>query len=122
VSSEQPLYAPMWLVACTANLLSLLAACRCRPLPSASPNDPCLQADGSAEASAALVHFGWAPGARAAHAMFGAVAKYGETSSLVSGEQFISLRPCVGIRIVLIVVPGYEVSLFSSYHSSLWVV
>lgn len=44
------------------------------------------QAEGSAEASAALVHFGWAPGVRAAHAMFGAVARYGEQSTLVSGE------------------------------------
>lgn len=57
-----------------------------------------LQAEGSAEASAALVHFGWAPGARAAHAMFGAVAKYGEQSGLVTGGLVLmSPAPATGL-------------------------
>ena len=47
----------------------------------------CLQAEGAAEPVAALVHFGWAPAARAAHDMFGAVARFAQASQLVSGER-----------------------------------
>lgn len=41
------------------------------------------------------MHFGWAPGARAAHAMFSRVAKFGEESADVTGEGDILIPPRV---------------------------
>ena len=55
------------------------------PLPSLLRPPLAAQAEGGAAPTAALVHFGWAPAARAAHQMFGRVARFAEGSAQVTG-------------------------------------
>ncbi|KAL4419538.1 hypothetical protein ABPG77_006869, partial [Micractinium sp. CCAP 211/92] len=53
-----------------------------------------IKAEGGDAPTAALVHFGWAPAARCAHQMFGAVARFAEASSQVSVDDFELLSDC----------------------------
>jgi hypothetical protein len=53
-----------------------------------------LQAEGTTEQAAALVQFGWAPGSRPSHDMFGAVARFGEVSQEVTVDDFELLSDC----------------------------
>ena len=80
---------------CDPAALSAAAAAAAAAVSSVSPGATQQHQQAQAPVVGVLVHFGWAPGARGWHEMFGRVASFGEASAEASGarQQPCSLAP-----------------------------